>query len=164
MRLTSGLMRRRKGMTVEQNLRMVDAALEAVNDRDWDHLYGLHMDNVVMSYPDLPDPVKGRDAVNARTRAWAEAFPDLSWKRVRGFGQGDWVCVELLITGTHKGPLRHGLDQRMLEGHGGGFVPPTGNRIELRSCLVFKVEQAEISESHVYYDQLDLMKQLGLAP
>lgn len=151
-------------MTVEQNLRMVDAALEAINDQDWDHLYGLHLDNVVMSTPDLPDPVKGRDAVDGRLRAWAEALPDLSWKRVRGFGQGDWVCMELLISGTHKGPLRHGLDPGTLEGHGGSFVPPTGKRIELRACVVYKVEQAEISESHIYYDQLDFMKQLGLVP
>ena len=93
-------------MTVEQNLRMVEAAFEAINDRDWDHLWGLHMDNIVMSVPDLPDPVKGREAVQGRLQAWAEALPDLSWKRVRGLGQGDWVCVELLITGTHKGPLR----------------------------------------------------------
>jgi len=101
-------------MTVEQNLRMVDAAFEAINERNWDHLWGLHVDNIVMSSPDLPEPVKGREAVQERLQAWGEALPDLSWTRVRGFGQGDWVCVELLITGTHKGPLRHGFDRRCL--------------------------------------------------
>jgi predicted ester cyclase len=150
-------------MTVEQNLRMIDAAFEAINDQDWDHLYGLHVDNIVMASPDLPVPVEGRGAVLDRLRAWGEVLPDLSWKRLRGFGQGDWVCVELLITGTHKGPLRHGLDPAMLEKQKDGFVPPTGNRIELRGCVVYKVEQGEISESHIYYDQLEFMKQLGLA-
>lgn len=149
-------------MTVEQNLRMVDAAFEAINDQDWDHLWGFHMDGIAMSVPDLPDPVKGREAVQARLRAWAEALPDLSWKRVRGFGQGDWVCVELTITGTHKGPLRHGLDEATLATQRDSFVPPTGKRIELRACVVYKVEQGEISESHIYYDQLGFMNQLGL--
>jgi predicted ester cyclase len=151
-------------MTVEQNLRMVDAAFEAINDQDWDHLWGLHMDNIALSVPDSPDPLKGRGAVQGRLQAYAEALPDLSWKRVRGFGQGDWVCVELVISGTHKGPLRHGIDRRTLETPGAGFIPPTGNRIELRGCVVYKVEGAELSECHVYYDQLDFMRQLGLLP
>ena len=151
-------------MTVEQNLRMVEAAFEAINEQDWDHLWGLHVDNIVMSVPDLPDPVKGREAVQGRLQAWAEALPDLSWKRVRGFGQGDWVCVELLITGTHKGPLRHGLGRATLQKASGNTVPPTGKRIELRGCVVYKVEGGEISESHIYYDQLGFMNQLGLAP
>ena len=141
---------------------MVEAAFEAINERDWDHLWGLHVDNITMSVPDLPDPLRGREAVQGRLQAWAEALPDLSWKQVRGFGQGDWVCMELLITGTHKGPLRLGLGQSALTKQGDKPVPPTGNRIELRGCVVYKVERGEISESHVYYDQLDFMKQLGL--
>jgi len=151
-----------EGMSVEQNLRMVEAAFEAINDQDWDHLWGLHVDNIVMSAPDLPDPVKGREAVQERLQAWGEALPDLSWKRVHGFGQGDWVCIELVISGTHKGPLRHGLDQRTLEQGRDGVVLPTGNRIEIRGCVVYKVDHGEIAESHIYYDQLDFMKQLGL--
>lgn len=151
-------------VTVEQNLRMVDAAIEAINDQDWDHLWGLHMDNVALSVPDLPEPIKGREAVQARLQAWAEALPDLAWKRLRSFGADDWVCIELVISGTHKGSLRHGFDQGMLERHPDILVPPTGRHIELRSCVVYKVEGAEISESHVYYDQLDFMKQLGVAP
>jgi predicted ester cyclase len=143
---------------------MVEAAFESINDQDWDHLYGLHMDSIVMSAPDLPDPMKGREAVVGRLQAWAEAMPDLTWKRLRGFGLGDWVCVELLITGTHTGPLRHGLDRGTLERQTDSFIPATGKRIEIRGCVVYKVEEGEISESHIYYDQLDLMKQLGLVP
>jgi hypothetical protein len=91
-------------------------------------------------------------------------MPDLTGTRLRGFGQGDWVCVELLLSGTHKGPLRHGLDRETLEKQKDNLVPATGRRIEIRACAVYKVEGAEISESHIYYDQLNLMKQLGLAP
>src|SRR5437899_10327464 len=119
-------------MTDEQNLHLVDAAFEAINERNWDHLWGLHVDNIVMSSPDLPEPVKGREAVQERLQAWGEALPDLSWTRVRGFGQGDWVCIELVISGTHKGQLRHRLDQRTPEKGRDDVVPPTGNRIEIR--------------------------------
>ena len=149
-------------MTVEQNLRMVEAAFEAINEQNWDHLWGLHVDNIVMSSPDLPEPVTGREAVQGRLQAWGEALPDLSWRRIRGFGQGDWICVELVISGTHKGPLRQGLDPWTLERTGDRVVPPTGNRIEIRGCVGYKVDHGEIAESHIYYDQLDFMKQLGL--
>ena len=106
--------------------------------------------------------MRGREAVQERLQSWGEALPDLSWTRLRGFGQGDWVCVELLITGTHKGPLRHGFDRRLLGPKSDGVVRPTGNRIELRGCVVYKVEGGEISESHIYYDQVEFLKQLGL--
>ena len=61
-------------MTVEQNLHMVDAAFEAINERNWDHLWGLHVDNIVMSSPDLPEPVKGREAVQERLQAWGRGL------------------------------------------------------------------------------------------
>src|SRR5437899_12529412 len=97
-----------EGMSVEQNLRMVEAAFEAINDQDWDHLWGLHVANIVMSAPDLPDPVKGPQAAQEPLQASCEALPARSWKRVQGFGQGGWVCRRLSIERTHKGPLRHG--------------------------------------------------------
>src|SRR3989442_12709268 len=96
-------------MTVEQNLRMIDAAFEAINERNWDHLWGLHVDSIVMSSPALPGPAKSRGGVQERVQGWCEGLPGLSWMRVRGFGQGDWVCAELLINGTHKWLLRHGI-------------------------------------------------------
>src|SRR3989442_8610238 len=145
-------------MTVEQNLRMVDAAFEAINERNWDHLWGLHVDNIVMSSPDLPEPVKGREAVQERLQAWGEALPDLSWTRVRGFGQGDWVCVELLITGTHKGPLRHGFDRRFLPADSDGGVPPPRDPIGVWGGGVEQGGGGRVSESHIYYDQLEFLK------
>jgi len=50
----------------------------------------------------------------------------------------------------------------LLPAHSDGVILPTGNRIELRGCVVYKVEGGEISESHIYYDQLEFLKQLGL--
>src|SRR5256712_3274863 len=119
-------------MTVEQNLRMIDAAFEAINERNWDHLWGLHVDNIVMSSPDLPEPAKGREAVQERLQSWGEALPDLSWTRLRVFGQRDWVCVELLITRTHKERLRHGFDRRMAWPTRHGGVAPSRMRVRLQ--------------------------------
>src|SRR5256712_11137719 len=131
---------------------MVAAAFEAIDGGDGGGIGGLQGDNIGMSSPDLPEPVKGREAVQERLQAWGEALPDLSWTRVRGFGQGDWVCVELLITGTPKGPLRHGFDRRLLGPESDGVLPPTGNRIELRGSVAYIVDGGELSESHRSYE------------
>src|SRR3989441_12355894 len=68
-----------EGMSVEQNLRMVEAAFEAINDQDWDHLWGLHVDNIVMSAPDLPDPVNGREADMTILSTWRPHRWSQSW-------------------------------------------------------------------------------------
>ena len=149
-------------MTVEQNLHMVDAAFEAINERNWDHLWGLHVDNIVMSSPDLPEPVKGREAVQERLQAWGEApsgsLVDLG-ARLRTGRLG-------LRGAPHYGNAQRAaapwLRPTLLGPESDGVVPPTENRIELRGCVVYKVEGGEISESHVYYDQLEFLKQLGL--
>src|SRR2546426_5917531 len=95
-------------MTVERNLRMVEAAFEAINDQDWDHLWGLHVDNIVMSAPDLPDSVKGRESVQERLQAWGEAPPELSWERGGGVWQGGLGGVGLRISGKPQKAPRPG--------------------------------------------------------
>jgi len=120
-------------MSVEQNLRMVDAAFEAINDRLGPSV-GLHVDNIVMSAPDLPDPVKVAKRSRNDFQAWGEPFR-ISRERVRGFGQGDWVCVELVISGTHKGrSAMASTSGRWKRAVTVSF--PHGKRIEIRGCVV----------------------------
>ncbi|MEE9164474.1 MAG: ester cyclase, partial [Thermoplasmata archaeon] len=83
------------------------------------------------------------------------AFPDARSKKERSFGQGDWVCQEYTITGTHTGPLK---------GPGGEAIPATNQPVRLRGCGVYKFEGGEITEEHDYSDSLGMMAQLGLAP
>jgi len=35
-------------------------------------------------------------------------FPDYQIRRVRSFGQDDWVCLEVEESGTMKGPIHAG--------------------------------------------------------
>ena len=142
-------------MSVEENLQVADADFEALNDHDLDRYLGVHAESFVLYAPDSPEPRKGREALREWIQGFVNAFPDLRVERERSFGQGDWVCVEYTVTGTHKGPL---------PGPGGEMIPATNKAVRLPGSVVFKVEGGKITEAHEYYDILGMMAQLGLAP
>jgi predicted ester cyclase len=45
-----------------------------------------------------------------------------------------------------------------------GEVPPTGRRVEIRSMVMYEARGDELVSEHLYFDQMELMTQLGLAP
>ncbi|TQJ58089.1 SnoaL-like polyketide cyclase [Arthrobacter sp. SLBN-83] len=46
----------------------------------------------------------------------------------------------------------------------GGILPPTGKQVRVRSCDVARVEAGVITTHHAYFDQMELLGQLGLLP
>jgi steroid delta-isomerase-like uncharacterized protein len=142
-------------MSVEENLRKIESAVDALNAHDWDRFVELHAESVVLAGPDIPEPLKGRDALRERFRGLANAFPDIQVEKERAFGQGDWAVLEVTVTGTHKGPL---------PGPGGEMVPATNRPVRFKNCVVFNFEGGELTEAREYWDQLGMMAQLGLAP
>jgi len=140
-------------MTVEENLRLTDARMEALNAHDLDRFLDFHAESVIINAPGLPEPMKGRAAGRELVRGFLTAFPDLHLRKERSFGQGDWVCVESTFTGTHKGPL---------QGPGGQMVPATNRSFRIPDCTVFKLEGGKVTEVHGYFDLLGMMAQLGL--
>ena len=142
-------------MSVEENLQVNAAIIEAVNAQDWDRYVGLHAESVVSYGPESPEPRKGREALRESIQAYVTAFPDLRFEEVRTFGQGDWVCAEWVATGTHTGPLM---------GPGGETIPATNKTARVSGSSVLKVEGGKVTEIHGYYDLLGMMAQLGLAP
>ena len=50
-------------MSVEENLRKLDAAHEAFNAQDWDGFFELYAESAVYHGPGTPEPLKGRAAL-----------------------------------------------------------------------------------------------------
>ncbi len=142
-------------MSVDENLRLVDAAIDAANAHDLDRFVKHYAESVVNYGPGVPEPTKGRTSFRDGAGAYFAAFPDFRFKKERSFGQGDWVCIEFIVTGTHKGPLA---------APGGQTIPATNKPIWLRVSQVMKVEAGKFTESHYYFDTLELLSQLGMAP
>jgi steroid delta-isomerase-like uncharacterized protein len=124
---------------------------EAFNARDWDRFERLHAEAVTVHGPMNLEPTKGR----AAHRAWAEmlvrAFPDLRVETNRVAVEGDWICDEATVVGTHQGPWR---------GPGQMELPPTGKKVRFPMTTWTRVDGSEIVEERAYYDLLSLMGQL----
>tara|TARA_B110000003_G_scaffold196461_2_gene195143 strand:- start:1362 stop:1793 length:432 start_codon:yes stop_codon:yes gene_type:complete len=61
---------------------------------------------------------------------------------------GDYIIVELLIHGTHTGPL--------------GNMPPTGKAVSFRDVTILKLRNGKIIEQRGLSDHLSLFQQLGV--
>lgn len=142
-------------MSVEENIRAFDRALRALNVRDWETYGSVFAESLVTYAPGLAEPTKGRAARVKWVQGIIEAFPDGRVEKRRSFGQGDWLCMELQFTGTHKGPLL---------GPGGKTITATNKEVRFPYCLVLKFESGEVTELHEYFDQLEILLPLGFLP
>lgn len=142
-------------VTVQQNLRVIDSGIDALNAHDWDRFVRLHAESVIDLNPAAAEPITGRRALRGYYEQFNRAFPDLHTRKDRSFGQGDWVCLETTSSGTHKGPL---------SGPGGQTIPATGKSFRIKVAGVFNLERRLITEVHEYFDLAGFMAQLGLGP
>jgi steroid delta-isomerase-like uncharacterized protein len=77
------------------------------------------------------------------------AFPDQRNELVALHHADDAVIVEFDVLGTHLGPLR--------------ALPPTGRAFRCRMSAHFVFDGDQLVCERVYFDQLTIMRQLGLA-
>ena len=77
------------------------------------------------------------------------AFPDQRNELIALHHADDAVIVECYVLGTHLGPLR--------------ALPPTGRAFSVQITAYFLLDGDELTCERVYFDQLSMMRQLGLA-
>ena len=83
---------------------------------------------------------------------YLRAFPDLRHEELDRVEVGDKIALELLVRGTHTGPLQTPQ----------GEIPPTGREVVWESVDYVKLRDGRIASWHVYTDSLAFMTQLGL--
>jgi len=142
-------------MSVEENLKVLDAATKALNDRDLDRFESMHLNSVIQRDPRHSEPMKGPKAIRASLEPFMKAFPDIRLVTERQFGAGDWVTQLSHMQATHTGPL---------EVPRGSTIPATNKSVRIPVALVTRLEGGKFAEINLYFDQMGLMAQLGLAP
>jgi predicted ester cyclase len=98
--------------------------------------------------------LRGREQALGFIGAFWEAFPDARIHVVRLIGEGSLLAGEGRFTGTHDGTMRTPE----------GEIPPTGRQVEFRWMSMYEVRGDEVAAEHLYFDQAELMAQLGVAP
>lgn len=137
---------------MKENLGLIDSMMASYNARDWSRLAETYAESAIFYEPGVK-PYSGRNAILSGYQALYSEFPDEQIKKVRSFGQGDWTCVEMVASGTNKGPLM---------GPDGKIIPPTNKSYQVEIVAVVRIENGKIAEYHEYFDRLCMLSQLGL--
>ena len=142
-------------MSVEENLKVLEASMKALNDRDLDRFETMHLNSVIQRDPQNPQGIKGVKAIRASLEPFLKAFPDIRLVTETQFGAGDWVTQLSHMRGTNTGPL---------EMPGGQTIPATNKAVRMPVAMVAKLQGGKFAEINVYFDQASLLAQLGLLP
>lgn len=131
---------------------LMDRATEAVFAQNFDALREIYAPDVVASTPD-EGVLHGVDALIEYMRQMTEAFPDMSYEMTRMHEAGDCAIDQGDVIATNTGPLAM---------PNGTSLPATGKQLRLRTIDVATVENGRISRHDFYFDQMEMLVQLGV--
>ena len=134
-------------------IEVVNRYYDALNRRDWQAHAALIAPDCTFEAPGS-EPQRGLEAIRRFDRIWEVATPDFKILPQRQIEAGSEVASENLFQGTHTGVLHTP----------GGDVPPTGRQANQRYVGLFSVREGRIVSQVIYFDQLEMMTQLGLMP
>lgn len=106
-------------------------------------------------YEEIPTGKRaiGPDAYVEAVKAWKVAFPDSKGTIERFTSSGDIGVAEFEWGGVHKGALETPF----------GTLPATNQTIRVPSVLITKVENGKFVQVRLFFDMLNLLRQLGFA-
>jgi predicted ester cyclase len=140
----------------EKNRELMKTLDDAWNSQEWDIFEERHADNVAVYWPGQPEPTRGLHNHREESVEFFKIFPDNHlvnnpYKIL--FSKDDYTCSVADFTGTFKGPMK-GLDGKMIQ--------PTNKKFHLEFCTVAHWENGKILEERLFYDQVGMMKQIGV--
>lgn len=134
-----------------------DAWNAGPNSDLWDTFRKRHTEDVAVYWPGGAPPTKGRHNHDLESVEFFKTFPDnhlINRPYKIFFAQGNHTCSVADFTGTMKGPMK------MPDGK---VIPPTNRSFHLEFCTVATWnDKGEITEERLFYDQVGLMRQIGL--
>lgn len=126
--------------------------LEGFMKRNFDTWYGALADNFVASYPNARRGLN-KDGARGYNEAYLPLMSDASFEYTGGATAGDITFTRWILTGTHDGPLT--LEQFK-------SAKPTGKRISWPGVLVVQTADDKIVREEMYWNQMELLDQLGM--
>jgi predicted ester cyclase len=126
-------------------------AFEMGDSQNFEELTKLQTDDFELTMPGMT--VKKQDLEGFYKPTWA-GFPDGKHRIDNVIETGDTVVVEALWGGTNLGPVM------MPDGE----MPATGNRVSFRLASVNKIRGGQVASTHIYFDQMEFLRGMGLVP
>lgn len=128
------------------------ASTLAYNDKNWAAVKDSLTPDFTYDEIATGRKVQGVDPAITLFKGWATALPDSKATFHNAYASGDTVVMEVTWHGTHQGPLQTPK----------GAIPPTGKRIEIRSCIVCEMAGEKVKVERQYFDMATMLRQLGV--
>ncbi len=137
-------------MSLEENRAVVQRAVDAFNQGDWEAVDRLFAASYVDHDPARAGFPTGPEGVKQAWSAFRAAFPDLQGVIEDTIAEGDKVVVRGVVSGTHHGELMG--------------IPPTGNLVSVPLIDINRIENGQLVERWGLADMLGMLQQLGAVP
>jgi steroid delta-isomerase-like uncharacterized protein len=138
-------------MSTEHNKDIFRRIVAASNSGDMaqlrDVMYELVADDFVGHAPGEPDFL-GPEGYLDFLMDFSSVVPDLQVDMLDLIAEDDLVVAQLLFRGTHAGELMG--------------VPPTGREVSVPEVAICHMRDGELAELFVYWDNLEILRQLGV--
>jgi steroid delta-isomerase-like uncharacterized protein len=143
-------------MSVQENIKLDEENIAALNAHSVDRQLATLADNAVWTDVGVPEPMKDKAAIRHYVQGWFTAFPDLKISVKNRVVTDDQIATELEFTGTNTGPLQMG--------PGAPAMPATGKKVNGKGTYFLRVRGGKVVEYHSYPDTAGMMMQLGMMP
>ncbi|HKI92984.1 MAG TPA: ester cyclase [Gaiellaceae bacterium] len=136
-------------MTRSQDV--VDRWLEAFNAHDEGGMRSVYADDVIFEAPG-EIRLEGTDATVEYALGWLRAFPDAEMRIESQLEADGWIVQRFVFEGTHEDTLAAPT----------GDIPATNRHMAGRGAQIIRVEDGKVAEDYLYFDQVQVLTQLGL--
>ncbi len=123
---------------------------DAASDGQWDKIGDFMPEDAINHTPLQGRTGKGLADIKAEFQELVKAFPDFKIEASDICVEGDKATARITISGTHKGEF--------------AGIPPTGKRITVGGIDYVHIKHDKLAERWGYYDQMQMMQQLGVMP
>jgi heme-degrading monooxygenase HmoA/predicted ester cyclase len=130
---------------------LIERGIELWNAKDregWMSLADLHR----LETETPAGRLTGREAAETMWSTWQEAFPDNRTETIAIHADDRGGVHEFRAIGTHTGTLRGPA----------GEIPATGRQARMNMCGVYEFDDGKITSFHLYFDQAEMLRQLGM--
>jgi steroid delta-isomerase-like uncharacterized protein len=138
-------------MATQQTVQVTDYEhrwVEGLNRGDLSAAAETFAPDCVIHITGSPDPDLSLEGFKQMVAGLLAAFPDLHFTIEDQIVAGDKVSTRWTAEGTNTAPL--------------GEVPPTGRRVRVDGLILDRVENGRVVERWEQWDQMAMMRQLGL--
>jgi steroid delta-isomerase-like uncharacterized protein len=141
-------------MSVQENLKTARAFYEEFNKRNFANVQKLVDDNAQLQIVPFGAKFSGKEGYLQLAQGWSNAFPDRQCVISNISASEEGAVVEFAGSGTQTGTFRSPE----------GDIAPTGRKVDVPFCDVFKIKNGKIVSYNSYFDNATMMNQLELTP